>query len=179
MILNTDFNKNTVAVVETVARTIPFYEKYDIQGLFPHFLNPLEDAKKQESILGLVKTAAWENWLKYDNFSVRGNSLWSKNIVKNYQFQSMYEWQLYWYEYRKIALKCAEGLNTCFLLVIKMTSTQEQIKASFPKVNFDKFFTYEKQKFSIKYGNTFKEDTYKETLNCITKAIQIYAIFNF
>lgn len=105
-----DIKKQSVNRAEVFAYCLPHIENLDIAGLYfptPLILNYL---KHDDSILKTSQTG----WLTFDNFVTKANQAWLNTIEQVYEFETQYEWENYWVEYRRKLLNWTQ--QTCRVL---------------------------------------------------------------
>lgn len=107
---NLNIKKQSVSRVEAFAYCLPHIENLDIAGLY--FPTPLifNYLKHDESILKTNQTS----WLTFDKFVTNANQAWLNTIEQVYEFETQYEWENYWVEYRRKLLNWVQ--QTCRLL---------------------------------------------------------------
>lgn len=147
-----------------VAYCLPFYKTYEIEGVyFPNPFMKMLRANYDES----VKTATWENWLKYDPFATTANGLWISVIEGEYEFSTHFEWQEYWFEFRKKFLAWLR--QACRVLESAMGQKRDYNKEEAGwKVLTQQIVEKQDQQKGIRYDNYFTQVRFKETVKKVT-----------
>jgi len=104
-----NLNKCSVDRIEVFKEFLPNYKRYHTKAIYLPF--PNEQIYKwavQES----YKAIPAENL--FDKFDVHLNVIWRKTIMKNYSFESIYEWQSYQKEVREVFLEFTKECNRLF-----------------------------------------------------------------
>ncbi len=147
-----------------IAYCLPFYKTYEIEGVyFPNPFMKMLRANDDES----VKTATWENWLKYDPFATTANSHWISVIEKEYEFSTQFEWQEYWFGFRKKFLEWHR--QACRVLEAAMDKKRDYNKeeASWRTVTQQILHRQDEQK-GIRYDDYFTQVRFKEAVKKVT-----------
>lgn len=91
-------NDQSVERLRLISYSLPFYKNYEIKGVY--FSNPFLKTLRTSHDES-VKNSTWEGWLKNDPFATKANGHWVAVIESEYEFSTHFEWQEYWYEFRK------------------------------------------------------------------------------
>jgi hypothetical protein len=143
-----------------IAYCLPFYKTYEIEGVyFPNPFMKMLRTNNEES----TKTATWDNWLKYDSFATTANSFWVSIIEGEYEFSTQFEWQEYWFGFRKTFLEWQR--QACRVLEAAMGSKRDYNKeeASWRNVTQQILNRQDEQK-GIRYDDYFTQIQFKVTV---------------
>lgn len=149
--------------LRVIAYCMPCYKEYKIEGLqFSHPFLTMIKSKYDES----VKSVTWEGWLKYDPFETKANSIWVSAIETGYEFSTQFEWQEYWFVFRK---KFVEWLRqSSRVLEAAMDEKRDYKKEEFAwKTLTQQIFNEQEREKQIHYDDYFTEARFKELVKKI------------
>ena len=144
-----DIKKQSVNRAEVFAYCLPHIENLDIAGLdfpTPLILNYL---KHDDSTLKTSQTG----WLTFDNFVTKANQAWLNTIEQVYEFETQYEWENYWVEYRRKLLNWVQ--QTC--RIIENVNDSKKLKTIIPLCDKSKaeLYNHKRKEKSLRYDDEY------------------------
>ena len=131
----------------------------DITGL--HFPTPLiiTYLKHDESILKTTQS----NWLQFDCFVTKANQAWLNTIEQVYEFETQYEWENYWVEYRRKLLIWCQHTYRVLEYVTDLKKLNPELKLWEQSRN--ELIKHKKREKSLRYDDEYfpKSDVPDET----------------
>jgi len=118
-----NLNGNSMKRIDILKDIFPYYDKYNTTVYYLPF--PNEELYKH-SIQEAYKTIPKENL--FDKFDIHLNVIWRKTIIKQYSYETVYEWQEY---YKNLRVKFLEFMKACNRL-FEYKLEGKSIKSIFP-----------------------------------------------
>jgi hypothetical protein len=166
-IVNTqkDINDQSVSRIKTIGYCVPHVENFDVEGIF--FPNPFLK-NLYSKIGGLKKHGDWKGWLQFDNFITEGNRIWIERIESYYEFETQYEWQKYWVDFR---IKIVEWLRQTSRLMETRMSKMAQFDSEIKKYDtlVKVLLNYKKQGRMLRYDENFRKEEVKNDVSIFDK----------
>jgi hypothetical protein len=158
-------HKQSVSRVKTIGYCLPHFETFDIMGIyFPNPIFRLLHSKYDDS----HKSSDLKKWLKSDDFATKGNNIWVSQIERNYEFETHYEWQKYWVDYRH---KMVDWMCQATRFVEARMSKIEKFNAESEKLAAitNSLIQFRHQMRSIRYDESFIKDYVKPDMDKFDK----------
>ncbi len=150
-IINTDqkIKEQSVSRAEVFAYCLPHIENLDIAGL--HFPTPLifDYLKHDDSILKTNQSG----WLSFDSFVTKANQAWLNTIEQVYEFETQYEWENYWVEYRRKLLNWTQ--HTCRVLECVSDLKRLNPELKIWEKSRVELYNYKRNEKSLRYDDEF------------------------
>ena len=165
-ITDKNLNSQSVKRLEIVWLCFPYeYEKYNIKGLYPPFDFFNQNLSRYDETNKSLSNEALET----GEFQVTSNKTWLKEIRKNYEFSSLYEWQEFIYNIRVKSIDFLHSITLFFENVLRDNNEYLDKKGS--KIDNQKkvvnsYFTNSKL---IKYDKSFEEDIFGNHVKKVQK----------
>jgi hypothetical protein len=153
-----DINAQSVTRYNIICLCLPQFEQYDIKGIyFPHPYLKLLVKRHDASEKKLGKTTV-------DSFSLRSNQTWCNTIEQKYVFETYFEWQNHWVNFRTLMREWI--LTSCKILEYIMSNNSElkkQVKKWADISN--RIYELRKNEKNIYYNEViFQESKYENSI---------------